>query len=98
MISSCLQGSDQSTVFFQILRKTPVVAEPGHFILSAEFANGFHIINKSVFFDGMNLQGLQNISGNEIIIINIFFRRLLSTFLANACISAGRCSNSTNHS
>jgi hypothetical protein len=55
----------------EIICDFAIIGQPGYFILSTEFSNGFHIINERVFWQFRNLECSQNIPSYEVIIIDV---------------------------
>ena len=55
----------------QLIRNLPIIRQPRHLILSAEFAEGAHVIDKGVSPEGTNFQSLQYMPLNKIAVIDV---------------------------
>lgn len=49
-------------IFFQLFGKTSIVAQVRHFILAAQLADGFHVVDETILFDRVYLQWFKDIT------------------------------------
>lgn len=59
------------------ISERPVIAQSGNLVLATQFANALHVIDEAIFAYSTNLQRKQNISGNEVVVINILDAHML---------------------
>ncbi len=77
---SILQAPNPAAHMEPVIYKLPVIAEPGHFVLSSQFSNALHIFNESILSHRPDPERLQNIAGDQVIVINVFCSQIIVHF------------------
>ena len=75
-----------------------VVTQAGYFVLSAQFTDAFHVIDETVFLYRGNFKPLQDITGDEVIVIYIPVAQVVVDLAGEGRYILGLFSNSMNHS